>query len=236
MTNSKTIISYNGGSAGDMFTLSCNSKPLLGLSQSRVVQPSTLKDYEALVQKGLPANLDEELNKIPYKFVNTHLLDEVIDKGFDVYNVVITDPEIQLYTIYRQMQIQKLRIIVNHDHIWFNEVKNLCLNENYNGAATYWFDRAKQIWLDRMEYRIKFDKCKQLNFNKLYTNEFIDDIQSQGWETSLHMLAPNHRKWLSENGKFSYQKTIETMSLKLSTMNWNQSEGWIEFMPNYVAK
>jgi hypothetical protein len=231
MTNSKTIISYNGGSAGDLFTLSCNGKPLLGLHNSRVVQPATLKDYELLVQKGSPTDLDEELNNIPYQFVNTHLLDEVVDKGFEVYNIVITDPAIQLYTIHRQMQIQKLRIIVDNDHIWFNEVKSLCLNENYNAAATYWFDRAKQIWLDRMEYRIKFDKCKQLNFNKLYTNDFITDIESQGWSQGLHMLAPNHRKWLNENGKFSHQKTIDMMALKLSTMNWNQSEGWIEFMP-----
>jgi hypothetical protein len=231
MTNSKTIISYNGGSAGDMFTLSCNGKPLLGLTNLRVVQSSTLKDYELLVQKGIPANLDEELLKTPYQFVNTHLLDEVIGKGFDVYNIVMDDPEIQLYTIYRQMQIQKLRIIVNHDHIWFNTVKNFCLNKEYESAAIYWFANAKKIWLDRMEYRINFTKTKQLNFNKLFTSNFVDDLISQGWTHNLSMLVPNHNKWLREIGKFSYQKTIDMMRLKLSTMNWNQSEGWIEFVP-----
>jgi len=230
MTNSKTIISYNGGSAGDMFTLSCNGKPLLGLTNLRVVQSSTLKDYELLVQKGIPANLNEELLKTPYQFVNTHLLDEVIGKGFDVYNIVMDDPEIQLYTIYRQMQIQKLRIIVNHDHIWFNTVKNFCLNKEYESAAIYWFDNAKKIWLDRMEYRINFTKTKQLNFNKLFTSNFVDDLISQGWTHNLSMLVPNHNKWLREIGKFSYRKTIEMMRLKLSTMNWNQSEGWIEFV------
>jgi hypothetical protein len=231
MTNSKTIISYNGGSAGDMFTLSCNGKPLLGLTNLRVAQPSTLKDYETLIQRGISADLDEELLKIPYQFVNTHLLDEVINKGFDVYNIIMDDPEIQLYTIYRQMQIQKLRIIVNPEHIWFNTVKNYCLNNDYNVAAEYWFENAKKIWLDRMEYRIKFTKAKQLNFNKLFTNDFVDDLTSQGWTHNLSMIAPNHKKWLREKGKFSYQKTIDMMSLKLSTMNWNQSEGWIEFIP-----
>lgn len=231
MTNSKSIISYNGGSAGDLFTLSSNGKPLLGLKKSRVVQPSTLKDYEGLIQKGLPANLDEELSKVSYPFVNTHLLDEVIDKGFDVYNIIITDPEVQLYTIYRQMQLQRLRIIINHEHIWFNTVKNYCLDKNYKEAAEYWFENAKKIWLDRMEYRIKFDKCKQLNFNKLYTTEFVDDLISQGWTHNVSILAPNHRKWLTENKKFSHQKTIEMMSLKLSLMDWKQKEGWIEFMP-----
>lgn len=233
MTNSKTIISYNGGSAGDLFTLSCNGRPLLGLTHARVVQPSTLKDYELLVQKGLPANLDEELLKIPYQFVSTHLLDEVADQ--DVYNIVIDDPEVQLYTIYRQMQIQKLRIKVNHEHIWFNTVKNYCLEKNYTSAAEYWFENAKKLWLDRMEYRINFDKVKKLNFNKLFTNEFVSDIQSQGWEHGLNMLTPNHNKWLRENGSFSYEKTIDIMRLKMSTMDWNQSEGWIEFMPKYVA-
>jgi len=231
MTNSKTIISYNGGSAGDMFTLSCNGRPLLGLTNLRVVQPSTLKEYEALIQKDLPANLDEELNKINYQYASTHLLDEIVDKGFDVYNIVIDDPEVQSYTIYRQMQIQKLRIIVNQEHVWFNTVKNHCLNNDYNVAAKYWFENAKKIWLDRMEYRIKFTKAKQLNFNKLFTNDFIDDLTSQGWTHNLSMLTPNHKKWLRENGKFSYQKTIDMMSLKLSTMNWDQSEGWIEFTP-----
>jgi len=229
MTNSKTIISYNGGSAGDLFTLSCNGKPLLGLTKARVIQPSTLKDYEALIQKDLPANLDDELNNISYPFVSTHLFDEVIDKGCDVYNIVITDPEVQLYTIYRQMQLQKLRIVVNHEHVWFNTVKNYCLEQNYKSAAEYWFENAKQLWLDKMDYRIKFDKCKQLNFNKLYTKEFVDDLVSQGWETGLNMLKPNHQKWLTENNKFSYQKTIDVMSFKLSTMNWNQTDGWIEF-------
>ena len=231
MTNSKSIISYNGGSAGDMFTLSCNGKPLLGLTNSRVVQPSTLKNYEALVQKGIPAILDEELTNVNYQYVSTHLLDEVIDKGFDVYNIIITDPEVQLYTIYRQLHLQKLRIIVNHEHIWFNTVKNFCLNKEYEAAAIYWFENAKKLWLDRMEYRINFNKTRQLNFNKLFTSNFVDDLINQGWTHNLSMLAPNHNKWLRENGKFSYQKTIDMMRLKLSTMNWNQSEGWIEFVP-----
>ncbi len=234
MTNSKAIISYNGGSGGDMFTLSCNGRALTGLTNLRVVQPATLKDYEALLQKGLPASLDEELTKINYQYTSTHLLDEVVDKGFDVYNIVITDPDVQLYTIYRQMQLQKLRIIVHSEHDWFNIVKNNCLNKNYNAAAEYWFGRAKKLWLDRMEYRIKFINCKQINFNKLYTNEFVKDLKSQGWTHNLTMLYPNHSKWLRENGKFSYQKTIEMMSLKLSTMNWNQPEGWIEFNPKPI--
>ncbi len=234
MTNSKSIISYNGGSAGDLFTLSCNGNPLLGLKNARVSQPATLKNYEALIQKGIPASLDTELLGIVHPFVNTHLLDEVVDKGFDVYNVVITDPEIQLCTIYRQMQIQKLRILINTDHIWFNTVKEFCLKKEFILAAEYWFASAKKIWLDRMEYRIKFDKCKQLNFNKLYTIDFVDDLKNQGWTHNISLLASNHKEWLKVNKDFSYQKTIDIMSYKLSTMNWHQQEGWIEFTTNSI--
>jgi len=232
MTNSKSIISYNGGSAGDLFTLSCNGNPLLGLKNAKVSQPATLKNYEALIQKDIPASLDTELLNIVHPFVNTHLLDEVVDKGFDVYNVVITDPEIQLYTIYRQMQIQKLRILINTDHIWFNTVREFCLKKEFILAAEYWFANAKKIWLDRMEYRIKFDKCKQLNFNKLYTTDFVDDLKNQGWTHNISLLASNHKEWLKVNKDFSYQKTIDIMSYKLSTMNWHQIEGWIEFTTN----
>jgi hypothetical protein len=235
MTNSKTIISYSGGCAGDLFTLTCNTKPLTGTTLSRVVQPATLKDYEQLVQRGIPANLDEEIEKIPYQFVNTHLLDEVVDKGFDVYNIIIDDPEVQLYTIYRQMQIQKLRIIVNHEHIWFNTVKDFCLSNNHTSAAEYWFDNAKRLWLDRMEYRLKFDKAKKLNFNKLYTDMFVSDLENQGWTHNTILLKHNHHIWLKDNNKFSYDRTIDVMASKLETMNWEQSEGWIEFSPKYLA-
>lgn len=232
MTNSKSIISYNGGSAGDLFTLSMNGEYLKSLSLSRVIQPATLKVYEGLVQKGLLASLEEELNKVKYQFVNTHLLDEVTDKGFDVYNIVITDPEVQLYTIYRQMQIQRLRIIVNTEHIWFNTVKNYCLNNEHTKAAMYWFENAKKIWLDRMNYRLEYNKAKKLNFNKLYTNGFVDDLASQAWGHNLSILAENHKKWLVENNQYSFEKTITVMASKLKTMDWNQTEGWIEYNPN----
>jgi hypothetical protein len=234
MTNSKSIISYNGGSAGDLFTLSCNGETLQGLSKLRVVQPATLKDYEGLLQKGLPADLDDELLKIPYQFVNTHLLDEVMGPGFNVYNIVIDDTETQLWTVYRQMQLQKLRIIVNNDHIWFNMVKNYCLSEDYKAAAVYWFDSAKKLWLERMEYRIKFTKAKQLNFNKLYSESFVDSIVNQGWTHNVDLLKSNHTKWLIENNTFLYDRTIDSMSHKLATMDWTQSEGWIEYDPKVV--
>ena len=234
MTNSNTIISYNGGSAGDLFTLSCNGNPLMSLKNSRVTQSATLKNYEALIQKGLPASLDEELKVISHPFVNTHLLDEVIDKGFEVYNIIIDDPNVQIYTVCRQMNLQKLRININHEHIWFNTVKNFCLQKDYISAAKYWFENAKKLWLDRMEYRINFDKAKKLNFNKLFTDEFVDDLINQGWSHNISLIESNHKKWLKENQNFSYEKTIDAMAYKLSTMNWHQQEGWIEYTPTSI--
>ena len=54
----------------------------------------------------------------------------------------------------------------------------------------------------------------------LLTNQFID-----GGVTGLSLLASNHKEWLKVNKDFSYQKTIDIMSYKLSTMNWHQQEG-----------
>lgn len=230
MTNSKTIISYNGGSAGDLFTLSFNMQELSELTKLRVVQPATLKGYELLVQRGITASLDEELEKIPYQYASTHLLDEVANRGFNVYNIIIDDPAVQLYTIYRQMHLQKLAIVVNEEHIWFNTVRDFCLNKDYQSAAKYWFDNAKKIWLDKMKYRINFQNAKQINFNKLFTDEFVDDLASQGYTSAL--LKKNHSKWLTENQVFSYDNTISVMSSKLETMDWNKKEGWIEYSPN----
>jgi hypothetical protein len=130
------------------------------------------------------------------------------------------------------MQIQRLRIIVNTEHIWFNTVKNYCLSNEHTKAAEYWFENAKKIWLDRMNYRLEYNKVKTLNFNKLFTTEFVNDLVSQAWEHNTSILAENHKKWLVENNQFSFERTIDVIATKLKTMNWNQSEGWIEYNPN----
>lgn len=228
--NSKTIISYNGGSAGDLFVLSCNNLPLTGLRNCRVVQDATLKDYELRTKMGEQLSLGEFLSELPYNFVNTHLLDEIIDMGFDVYNVVMTDSIIQLKTIYRQMQIQKLRIKVGTDE-WFTTIKNHSLSGNFIAAAEHWFQKAEYLWIERMQYRLNFEKAKKINFDFLYTEGFVDSLKFQGWTHNLDLLKSNHERWLVENQDFTYEKTINIMADKLSTMNWNQTDGWVEYNP-----
>jgi len=230
MTNSKTIISYNGGCAGDLFVKSCNGETLTELSKLRVVQPATLKNYEQQIRLGVPADLDKELNSLPYTFVNTHLLDEVVDKGVDVYNIVMSNKDTQLKTIYRQMQIQKLQIKIDTDS-WYMTIHNHCVNQNYTKAAMHWYEKAEQLWLDRMEYRLNYTKAKVLDFNQLYNDGFIDDLAQQGWTHNTALLKYNHNRWLEENNDFTYDKTIGVMANKLSTMNWSQQEGWVVYNP-----
>lgn len=228
--NFKTIISYNGGCAGDLFVKSCNDETLSNLRFGRVVQPSTLKEYEHKLRMGIETSLDEELEKLPHKFVNTHMLEEVVGKGHTVYNIIMTDPQIQLTTIYRQMQIQKLRIKIHTDE-WYTTIRNYCLEKDYISAANHWFAKAEQLWLDRMNYRLKFADAEKLDFNLLYTDRFVDSLLKQGWTHNATLLKYNHAKWLEENNTFTFENTINTMASKLSTMNWEQQEGWVEYNP-----
>lgn len=231
--NSKTIISYSGGCAGDMFTMSCNGEILYELDKHRVVQPATLKDYEHKVRLGIDVDLETELQNIPYKFVNTHLLDEVVGKGSEVYNVVIISKDVQLKTVYRQMKIQKLRIQIDtRPTSWYNTISEYCLNKNYTDAAVFWYNNAERLWLDRMNYRLEYTKAKKIDFSKLYDSEFIDDLVRQGWAYSTSLLKYNHDKWLEKNTNFNYEDTITAMAHKLSMMNWEQKEGWVEYNPS----
>ena len=231
--NSKTIISYSGGSAGDMFTLSCNGEKIDSLTEIWVSQPATLKNYEHQLKMGQPANLAEELHKMPYQYVNTHMLDEVVGKEAIVYNIVMADKDVQLKTVYRQMQLQKLRIRIDlNPHSWYYTIKAYCDANDYQSAAEYWLDKAKDYWIDRMNYRLGFSAANFLNFDKLYTESFVDDLEKQGWIHNLQVLEHNHVLWLKKNSEFTKEKTLKIMAQKISTMDWQKQEGWIVFNSN----
>lgn len=228
----KTIVTYVGGTAGDLFTYSMNGTHLCALSGLRVDNPATLKTYELKLKKGEDVNLSDELDNLNYLFVSTHLFDDFVhSNNINLLSVVVTDPDVQLKCIYRQMQLQRLRIIVNDTHEWFNIVKNHCLKGNQYDAATYWFDNAKKLWLDAMNRRINC-QIKTLNFNNLFDSTFTENLSKQKWSTNLDILETNHKFWLLKNNEFNYNTTIETMANKLRTMNWHQDSGWIEYVPN----
>lgn len=229
-TFSKTIVSYLGGSAGDLFVYSMNGNHLHSLAGIRVENSATLKNYEMKLKKGEDVKLLDELDQLNYKFINTHLYHELIsNKGVNLLSIVIDDPEIQLKCIYRQMQIQKLRIVVNDTHDWFNIVKDHCVNNRHYDAAVYWFENAKQLWLDAMQHRLYDTEYKKINFNKLFDKSFVPDITSQGWDTNLDVLESNHNFWLTENNIFNYNRTVESMTNKLKSMDWSKTSGWIEY-------
>lgn len=233
MTNSKTIISYNGGSAGDLFTLSCNGERLEQLTHHRVVQPATLKNYEHKIKMGENVSLFDEMQSLPYQFVSTHMLDELIGHGIDICNIVISDKDVQHMTVCRQLQLQKLQIQIDHNPLsWYTTIKRYCATKSYSAAAGYWFEKSKQYWIDRMNHRLNFVQGITLNFNMLYTEKFVDHLEKQGWAHNIELLRANHTEWLKENTDFTYEKTVKIMAEKMATMNWDQTEGWIVYNPN----
>jgi hypothetical protein len=226
----KTIVAYLGGSAGDLFVYSMNGNNLHKLAGIRVDNPATLKMYEMKAKKGESVDLLTELTQLNFQFINTHLYDELIgNTDVNLLSIIVDDPEIQLKCIYRQMQIQKLRIIVNDTHDWFNTVRYHCLNNQYNEAAIYWFENAKQLWLNAMHHRIQNTDYTKINFNKLFDVDFVSDIHNQGWDINLDILKTNHDFWLTENHTFNYNSTIASMAHKLKSMDWQKTSGWIEY-------
>lgn len=227
----KTIISYQGGSAGDMFTLSCNGYYIRKMNRIHIPQKASLKTVEQKIKEGKIINLEEEIKNFQFNFVNTHLLQEIIDKGCKVLSIVITDPKVQLVAIYRQLQIQKLRMKVNFQDEWFINTRNYCINKKFVDAAEYWFENNKNYWLIKMQERINENRVKQINFNSLFTTEFTKSLNYQGWSLNTEILNHNHRIWLKENNFFSKENTLKSLQTKLSLMNWHTNDGWVIYQP-----
>lgn len=226
----KTIITYQGGSAGDMFTKSCNGDTITNMSTAFVKQEATLKTYEQKVKEGGVVDLDNELSQLNYQYVSTHLFEEVINKGFNVVSIVVTDPDVQMTVIYRQLQVQKLRMKIDEHDEWYINTRNFCLSGDYNAAANYWFENNKGYWLRRMKTRLG-TMMPHLNFNRLFENDFVNSLQLQGWEHNLDILSENHKHWITKNSDFSLEKTIAALTRKLSMMDWTLKSGWVMYTP-----
>jgi hypothetical protein len=229
-TFTKTIVAYLGGSAGDLFVYSMNGCLLDSLAGIRVDNTATLKTYEMRLKKGESVNLLDELSNLEYQYISTHLYTELMNsKDVNLLSIIIDDPDTQLKCIYRQMQIQKLRIVANDTHDWFNIVRDHCLSNRYDEAAIYWFENAKQLWLDAMTTRLQESAYTKINFNRLFDVDFVHSIHCQGWNNNLTTLKANHDFWLTKNHTFNYNITIASMSQKLKTMDWTKTSGWVEY-------
>jgi len=231
-SKSKIFVSYNGGTAGDLFTTSCNGVQI-DLTDATFVKNknATLKPYESRITNG-EIDLDLVVNDIKEKFISTHLFEFLLDVGYDNFiNVVVKDQLIQETLVQRQMSLQNLNIKIDPDSTWFRLIQTWCLSGKFDQAAQYWFEQSKKIWYRSMEARIKNQHGKQLSFDKLLSTQWTDSLQSQGWEHNIDILRKNHKIWLEKNMYFSKEVAISSMQDKLKKMNWNQSSGIIQFAP-----
>lgn len=227
-----TFVSYNGGSAGDLFVTSCNGIELVKMTGISVPTQYSLKEYERSIYENdlTVEQAISSLPKPPNGFVSTHLYEQIIAINQKMVNIVITDPLVQDLVVLRQMKIQRLAIKVNPNESWYNIVKTLCLNEKYNKAAAYWFEQSKRVWMQDMNKRVSNIYGKNLNFNSLFTEKFTDSLIQQGWETNTDILRSNHKQWIKKNSKFNKDETLDSIAKKLSTMNWNSSSGYVDFV------
>lgn len=223
----KTFISYNGGSAGDLFTKSCNGISLEDLPDNFVPNNSSIKKYE----KGIldqTVTLESLLKDKQERYISTHLSDYLLDLGANIINIVIESPEVQEQVICRQMFFQRLSIEVDYNQTVFSIIQKWCSNGKYQMAANYWFENARKLWLASMNKRLRLS-THTLNFDKIFASSWTDSLVDQGWKHNVSILNKNHKLWLTQNGNFAREDTIESMAKKLMTMPWNQQTGTITY-------
>ena len=232
MNTDYTFVSYNGGSAGDLFVTSCNGTKLNKISGISVPTEYSLKKFERKIQDKEMSVEDavQQLPTPPNGFVSTHLFEPIINGNWKMINVVVTDPQVQEQIVTRQMKLQKLAIKVAPGESWFDIAKTLCVNEKFEKAASYWFEQSKRVWMQTMNNRVANTYGKNINFNFLFKENFVSNLQQQGWTTNIDVLAENHRRWIKKNSEFSKEETLTAIAKKLSTMDWTAESGYIDFV------
>jgi len=225
------FISYNGGSAGDLFTVSCNGHRLNPNSNNQIIPNAngqSIKTYEPDLLAG-KIDLPSVLAAFSPGYISTHQISLIERYQGQLVNIVIDDPDVQDITIFRQMQLQTLRISVDHTQHWFLLVKSLCKKGKFEEAADCWFRLARDLWKKQMADRIK-SAYPSVNFNQLFTDSASKSIEQQGWTHNIEIFDHNHQIWFQNNQNFSKTKTIQSMAHKLAAMPWDQESGVVSYV------
>jgi hypothetical protein len=225
ITQNLKFVSYLGGSAGDLFTVSANGS-IIDPTKISVQNNSSIKMYEKDIEQDILC-LDRILPSITTEYVSTHLFLPLVNAGHFVINIVIDDSAVQNTIILRQMQLQKLRIQVQPNEVFFKIIKSYCLDGKFKKAAEVWLFKAKSIWLEQMQQRLESTQSSVLNFNQLFSSTFANSIEKQGWDRNAELLYQNHQYWLEKNQNFSISTTLNCMEQKLKSMDWAQATGSI---------
>jgi hypothetical protein len=220
------LISYQGGSGGDLLTASLN-KIQLNFDQSNFVR---VKDFNLKdIKFETVADLHKFTSEKSWSYLSTHDFDLLFNCSVSWINIDVTDSATKELCILRQMKIQRLNIEVDNNSHWYQIIKSLCNNAKYLEAADYWFNRARNRWLSEMDHRILANVPQRINFNKVFSDDFYDSIVKQGY--TIPLLKDNHAKWLQKNSANSWSKesTLAVMADKLSQMDWTQTSGVVTY-------
>ena len=222
-----TFVSYLGGSAGDMFTASCNGINLVDTNQfchtkvvTAPVKVCTIKYKDKQIQSG-KISLHQAIANIPFEFISTHLFHELGDNK--VLNIIVKDKQVLNRIIQRQMWLQRLTIKKDSGDI-ATRVYNLCLSKRFLDASKFWFAFSKKLAVDRMADKIQSQQHRQLDFSKLFTNDFVSSLNEQNFNTNTEILKLNHNFWIQGQPILSDNDVIESICEKFITYNWDNND------------
>lgn len=212
-----------------MFAASANGIAIDFGDSNAVSRPAySLKCLEPQIVSGA-IDLRTAVNDRPFDFVTTHLYRELISLGMPTITILISDQRAMELTVLRQMQIQTLKITARHGDTAYRLIKNAADREDWSKAAKIWFVMAGRKWYH--DHKFRFDNplpgTKTLDFRRLYHDDFVDTLRTQGFVTNLAVLEQNHRAWLSRNLDHNLESTLSSMAEKISCMDWSQQDGHV---------
>ena len=230
MTDS-SVITYQGGAAGDMFASGANGIAI-DLQQHEYIRRASysIKTFEPQIMAG-KLDLVCVINDLPYKFVTTHIYDHLQSLEFPTISIVVTDPDITELIILRQMKLQKLTLQIAPNETFYRLIKTFVQKKDWIGAAKTWFAMAHKKWLTDQHHRMNntLPNAMILNFNKLFCNDFVDSIKQQGFTENLDVIKNNHNIWLMRNGNDTLDSTLESMASKIQKMDWSLQQGSVTY-------
>jgi len=225
------VVTYQGGSAGDMFAAGANGIKVDFSQREYVHQPSwSIKKQEPLIKQG-KIDLSAAIRDKQHDFVTTHIYEPLRVLKFATISIIMSDPDAIEQTIMRQMKLQMLSIEINPAQTAYNLIKKSVDQQRWQAAAISWFAMAKKNWYQDLAHRTghALPNSKVLVFDRLYHEDFVDSLSTQGFSTNLDVIECNHRTWLSVNSNQTFDTTVQSMVHKLQRMDWNQKQGFVTY-------
>ena len=232
----QTLITYLGGSGGDLFAASLNNITLDFEKNLFVDDRSSysIKQHENKIA-AKEVDLNHLLMSYTQEFISTHLYHELEMLHNHKISLLCRSKDTEEKLILRQMQLQNLSIEINYEQKFFPLLLSLCKKQRFEQAAKFWFEMSKKLWQENMSNRLKktLNNSTKINIDEIFTPWFYDSIAEQKKLSNLGILKKNHHSWLKKNNQFDYKKTISAMESKLSVMDWAQQTGTIKYKSSH---